>query len=170
MAVSYRVGDLIQAAKSGKVSAIAHGCNCFNTMKSGIAPEIAKAFPEAWRADQETTKGDRGKLGYVSYSFNTGHNLHVFNLYSQYGYWNRKKGIMDLNYEALDHALWVMKSKLDWICYNDYPPEEFSVGIPKIGAGLAGGDWGIIEPMIKKHLGHFNTVVYVLKGDDIVQH
>ena len=37
-------GDLIKLALEGKFDVIAHGCNCFCTMKSGIAPQMAKNF------------------------------------------------------------------------------------------------------------------------------
>lgn len=33
-------GDLIQMALNGDFDIIAHGCNCFNTMRSGIAKTI----------------------------------------------------------------------------------------------------------------------------------
>ncbi|ESQ88966.1 hypothetical protein ABAC460_14390 [Asticcacaulis sp. AC460] len=36
------------------------------------------------------------------------------------------------------------------------------VAFPKIGAGLAQGDWTIIESLIEDHSRHFQPVVYVL--------
>ena len=59
----YRDGNLITLAKEGHFNIITHGCNCFCTMGSGIAPQIAEAFPEAYDADQKTVKGDIRKLG-----------------------------------------------------------------------------------------------------------
>ena len=59
----YRDGNLITLAKERHFDIIAHGCNCFCTMGSGIAPQIAKAFPEAYDVDQKTVKGDKKKLG-----------------------------------------------------------------------------------------------------------
>lgn len=37
-------GDLIALAKQGLFDVIAHGCNCFCTMRAGIAPQMVKAF------------------------------------------------------------------------------------------------------------------------------
>lgn len=171
MSLKYKVGDLIHAAKYGKdINVIAHGCNCMNTMKSGIAPLIAKAFPEAWEADQATRRGDRAKLGTISEAF-IGDQLLVFNLYSQYTFTGRREGKMDLDYEALGSALEMMAESLHAKFFIlDMDIQDIHIGLPKIGAGLAGGDWAIIEPMIEKHLGHFDTTIYVLKESEIVHH
>lgn len=76
--LKYKKGCLIKAAKSGEVDVIAHQCNCFNNMGAGIAPQIKKAFPEAWHVDRNTIKGDRGKLGSLSWAYSDG--VTVFNL------------------------------------------------------------------------------------------
>lgn len=166
MSVKYVVGDLVVAAKAGELDAIAHGCNCFNTMKSGIAPLIAKAFPKAFEADQGTVKGDKSKLGSLSPAWQEG--ILICNLYSQYNYTGRRQGKMDLNYEALDKSL----SRFQAYIINEARVKgawkhQMRVGIPKIGAGLAGGDWELIYPIIEKNLAIFDTRVYVLKVEDV---
>lgn len=160
--LKYKVGDLIEAAKNGEVDVIAHGCNCMNTMKSGIAPLIVASFPEAGEADQDTVKGDRAKLGGFTIAENQDYTdwVYVYNLYTQYGFWGRNKGIRDLDYNALYNALEAMGKDLKET-YNGVP----KIGLPMIGAGLASGDWDIIEMMIKKTLvasGH-DVTIYTLK-------
>jgi O-acetyl-ADP-ribose deacetylase (regulator of RNase III) len=48
---------------------------------------------------------------------------------------------------------------------TDYPEVAFAgkrIGYPKIGAGLAGGDWSIIEEIIDRELeGEDHTLVYL---------
>lgn len=56
--IKYKIGDLLEAARNEEVHVIAHCCNCFVTMGSGIAPQIKKAYPYAFAADQGTTRGD----------------------------------------------------------------------------------------------------------------
>ncbi|QYC52589.1 putative phosphatase [Salmonella phage SSBI34] len=166
--IKYKVGDLIQAAKHKEVTVIAHCCNCFNTMKSGIAPLIAKSFPEAYFVDQNTKKGDKAKLGTLSEAFCLESETLVYNLYGQFGWWLRKQGKRDLDYEALDKALKMMNASLHGkVRLLDVPKEELRVGLPKIGAGLAGGDWKIISKMIDKNLSHWDVTVYVLKESEI---
>ena len=60
-------GDLVQLALAGKFDVIVHGCNCMCTMGAGIAKQIKQKFPEAYRVDCQTKKGDRSKLGTISY-------------------------------------------------------------------------------------------------------
>lgn len=166
--IKYEIGDIFNALdwalSEGFPLATAHCCNCQNTMKSGIAPLIARNFPAAWRADQETVRGDRSKLGSITEAWSDCGGILVFNLYGQYGYWNRKQGKMDLEYSALDSALEKMAASLHSKCrLSDVNPAEVKVFLPKIGAGLAGGDWKVIEPMIEKHLGKFDVTVFQLK-------
>lgn len=37
-------GNLIELALNGEFDVISHGCNCFCTMRSGIAPQMAESF------------------------------------------------------------------------------------------------------------------------------
>lgn len=107
-------------------------------MKSGIAPHIVAAFPSAGRADLATVKGSKKKLGYVS--IGVGDGLYVYNLYTQWHWNGRTRGEIDLDYDALGSAFRILNSDL---CNS-----KGLIGIPKIGAGLAGGDWEKIAHII----------------------
>ncbi|MDF1699221.1 MAG: macro domain-containing protein, partial [Saprospiraceae bacterium] len=126
-------GDLIQLALEGRFDVIIHGCNCFCTMGAGIAKSIKLRFPEAYRADLETTKGDKAKLGQISHAtINTSHGtLIVVNGYTQFNWKGRGKKV---NYDAIRSVFQKVKQS-----YNGH-----KIGYPAIGAGLAGGDWDII--------------------------
>lgn len=159
MSFKYKIGDLIQAAKDGEVQIIAHGCNCLCTMGSGIAPLIKNAFPGVYEADCRTGKGDRSKLGKFSYAvMDSG--LAVFNLYSQYDFTGRRIGVRDLNYDALYDSLCAMKNFIK--AHTDGCMMDRKIGFPKIGAGLAGGDWNVIEAMIKSVFFDCDVTVYIL--------
>lgn len=152
--LTYKKGCLIEAAKSGRLSAIAHQANCFNTMKSGIAPLIAAYCPEAYEADQKTEKGNKSKLGTFTYGFSS-NGVMVWNLYGQYNY-GRVPGVVYTNYDALFQAL----SKMGAWLYNSSGPN--TIGLPKLGCGLAGGDWQVVEQIIKDTLvalGHY-VIIY----------
>lgn len=110
--IKYIEGDLIKLATQYDV--IAHCCNCFNTMGSGIAPQIAKAFPYAEAADNKTVKGQYRKLGKISVGYPSkiqeaiGSPI-VVNIYGQFGFNKRKEGGRDLSYVALADGLKVMQ-------------------------------------------------------------
>ena len=131
-------GDLIKLAKEGKFDLIAHGCNCFCNMGAGIAATIKKEFPWAYAADRTTPMGVKEKLGTCTSASKEG--LTIVNCYTQYDY--GRKG-MNADYDAID-------SCMQWLARNH---KDKRIGLPKIGAGLAGGDWkeilGIIEDRLR---------------------
>lgn len=168
--IKYKIGDLLEAANNGEVMAIAHCCNCQVNMGSGIAPQIKWAFPYAWKADQETTRGDWSKLGTYSLGDPSDEGYDgplVYNLYGQFGYGKRNQGGRDLDYNALYNSLLAMAQDLDRFDCGDF--EAMPVGLPLIGCGLAGGDWEIVEKMIERTLcavGH-SVTVYIRNEKEI---
>ena len=141
--IKYIEGDLVRDAEQFEL--IGHCCNCQNTMGSGIAPLIKAKFPEAYEVDCATTKGDKLKLGSISHTVDN--TPIVVNIYGQYGYWGRKEGKMDLDYDALRSGFKLIK-------------QNFSgkrMGFPMLGSGLAGGDWNVIE----------NIIIEELEGEDV---
>lgn len=147
-------GDLIKLALAGEFDAIIHGCNCFCAMGAGIARQIRAVFPQAYLADLATVKGDKDKLGSYSIAYHTSHGkgLTIVNGYTQYQYAGR--GTL-ADYEAI--------SKLFARVKQDFAGQR--IGYPKIGAGLAGGDWQRISRQIDQALeGEDHTLVEYVQG------
>lgn len=139
-------GDLIALAQAGRFEVIIHGCNCFCTMGAGIAKQIKSIFPAAYKADCQTPKGERSKLG--TYSSAKVDHLTIVNAYIQYDW--RGSG-QKADYDAIRSCL--AKVAADF--------SGARIGLPQIGAGLAGGDWGTIMQIIQEELGAAGaTVVY----------
>ena len=134
-------GDLIHLAKNGEFDLIVHGCNCFCTMGAGIAKGIKAAFPAAFEGDLATARGDRAKLGTCSIATiqRNGTPLVVVNAYTQFDY--RGSG-PKVDYEAV-------RSCFRWIKQQHSGKK---IGLPKIGAGLAGGDWARIAAIVEEEL------------------
>lgn len=144
-------GDIIEMALKGEFDVIIHGCNCFNTMGAGIAKQIKSNFPEAYKADQETKKGDEKKLGqYTAATINRGDIFFVVvNAYTQYYYGTG----YDISYTSLINVM-------DKIA-KDY--NGLRIAYPKIGCGLAGGKWEMVSKIIDNALKDQNHV-YVEYG------
>ena len=144
------VGDLLQLALNNHFDIIIHGCNCFGSMGAGIAKSIRLEFPEAFSADASTKKGDKSKLG--SYSHATvnrnGHIITIVNGYTQYNY--SGKGVL-VDYQAVSDLFAKLK--------KDYSGKR--LGYPKIGAGLAGGDWNTISAIIDKEMAEENHTLVI---------
>jgi hypothetical protein len=137
--IQYLKGNLITLAKDGHFDVIIHGCNCQSIMGSGIAAQIAFEFPHAKAVDYYSPLTPVQKLGNFTYADHNG--LIVVNCYSQFApatFQQQLKKVCVLDYDALYSSL----SKVT---------EQFSgsrFGIPLIGAGLANGDWVLIESII----------------------
>jgi O-acetyl-ADP-ribose deacetylase (regulator of RNase III) len=142
-------GDLIELAKQGKFDVIIHGCNCFNTMGAGIAKNIKKIWPVSYMEDYKTIKGDKNKLG--TYTMVNVGNLIIVNAYTQYKYGANQD--YETNYKAIQSVFKKIKT--------DFTGKK--IGFPKIGAGLAGGDWSIISNIIDNELNgeDYTCVLYI---------
>jgi O-acetyl-ADP-ribose deacetylase (regulator of RNase III) len=131
-------GNLLDLAEYGEFDLIVHGVNCFNTMGGGIAREIRDRYPAAAAADAATVRGDYTKLGNWTVGLNDlgDRKFLIINAYTQY---EMSKGEDVFEYVAFQLIL----QKLVKL-YGNY-----RIGLPYIGTGLAGGDKGIIIPMIE---------------------
>ena len=142
-------GDLIELALDGVFDVIIHGCNCQCAMGAGIAKAIKKQFPEAYDADLNTQKGDALKLGsfsFASVNVEKGE-LIIVNGYTQF-HW-RGSGVL-VDYESIRSVMKNVKSKFS----------GKRIGYPRIGAGLAKGNWETIANIIDQELnGENHTLV-----------
>lgn len=134
-------GDLLRLALNGEFDVIIHGCNCQCVMGKGIALSIREQFPEAYDADRATVKGDRAKLGTISTAWveRDGQRFVIVNAYTQF-HWRGPEGRAD--YDAIRGSMRAVKAAFSGM----------RIGYPKIGAGLAGGDWRRISVIIDKEL------------------
>lgn len=132
-------GDLIELAPQFDV--IAHGCNCFCVMKRGLAPKMAKAFGcDKFHYEGEPYKGDVQKLGNIEWRKIDG--LTVVNAYTQYHWKIPSIFGVPLYYPALQLCLFKINSQF----------AGKHIGLPKIGCGLAGGDWDEVRGIIEAEL------------------
>jgi O-acetyl-ADP-ribose deacetylase (regulator of RNase III) len=134
-------GNLIDMAEQGMFDIIVHGCNCQNTMGSGIAKEIRARYPGVYQADTLATQQWRNpvaKLGNFS-TYTTianGHPFVVINAYTQLHYLPR--GIDHFEYESF----YIILKKLESL-------GGVRFGFPYIGMGLAGGNGFRIQNMLE---------------------
>ncbi|UJE34758.1 putative phosphatase [Acinetobacter phage vB_AbaM_P1] len=140
--------------KDNNFDAFVHGCNCFCTMGKGIAPLVKKHFYAAYEADLLTKKGDRSKLGDYTWAWFNEYKLEIINAYTQYDY---RKAYGDTDINVSYHAIREVFRKLN----KDYRGCRFA--IPKIGAGLAGGDWELIEKIINEETPHLHITLFYLE-------
>lgn len=139
--MKYIGGDLVKLALEGEFDVVVHGCNCWCAWGAGIAKQMKSAFPLAYEEDMGTLKGRESKLGTFSAARDQG--VFVVNAYTQYRYGQFRHGEhQHASYDAIDKAF---RSLSMGPIYDN----ARSIGVPYIGAGLAGGEWKVIEQIIK---------------------
>lgn len=155
-------GDLIDLALRGNFHVVVQGNNCFCTQGAGLAPQFVKAFgTDKYPMEQPEYRGDINKLGTIEGKPFVVANQYfngmfaVVNAYTQFGFGrNHKNGTnAPLDYEALTLCLRKINHKFAGL----------DVGLPKIGCGLAGGDWKKVKKIIKKELNKCNVTVVIFE-------
>lgn len=152
-------GDLIKLANEGTFDVITHGCNCMSTMGAGIAPQMVKAFGvNQYPLESFGRSGDINKLGQIEwYVERDGPIPFVVNSYTQYNYGaNHKDGTANpFDYVAFTLCM----RKMNHVFKGK------RIGMPKIGAGLAGGDWQLIHQIIVRELKDCIVTVVIYKPE-----
>jgi O-acetyl-ADP-ribose deacetylase (regulator of RNase III) len=142
---------------------IAHGVNCQGKMASGVAKAIRDKYPEVF-IDYIVCLEDcishsllEPPLGEVVTSnvIDGDSNRLIFHIFTQEFYGNDGKKYVD--YGAIRKGFKECNSTLG---KHDYG--TVVLGIPKIGAGLGGGDWNIIEQIINDATPNLEIWVYEL--------
>lgn len=157
--IEYIKGDLIKS----DCDVIIHGCNCYVCMGAGIAKQIKNTYPEAYKMDCSTVYGDKNKLGTFTHvkvpnKYFPDKDVYIVNAYTQYKY-GRKDGEIYADYKAIRE---VMAKISDFFADTDAP--QLKIGMPKIGAGLARGDWKIISEIINRAFA--DKTVFVFEWDN----
>lgn len=139
---------------------IAHGVNCQNVMGSGVAKVLFTKWPrvKGFYHDyfDEFDSGIDGEnfLGKVDDIAITRNGPIIVNCFTQQYYGYNKK--LYLSYEAVSSCM----KKLLKVCEYNQVKE---VAMPKIGCGLAGGDWSRVKEIIEDTFpDDFTVKVYYL--------
>ena len=149
MKIEYIKGDLLHA----KETYIAHGCNAQGVMRSGVAKAIRAKWPEAYKVYHGVylSQGNNLHLGQVVTAYIEKDNKLICNCITQ-EFYGRDKGVQYFDYEAIRTAMRELN--------RDANGER--IALPKIGAGLANGDWNVIEQIIEEEFDVSQPVVYVM--------
>ncbi|WP_019631770.1 macro domain-containing protein [Actinomadura atramentaria] len=127
------------------VKLIAHVCNDRGGWGKGFVLALSARWPEPekeYRAWHRGRPGSGFRLGAVQV-VRVDRYVHVANMVAQHGTRTGSKG-PPIRYDALDECLAEVGARaLDL---------RATVHMPRIGCGLAGGDWRRVEPMVQQNL------------------
>ena len=144
-------GNLVDS----NINIMVHQCNCFATMGSGIASQIASKYPEVKEADSKYChdNGSRNIFGTLL-ALKLHDERYCVNFYSQFRYGRERR---HTDYGAFKACLDNLAARLN------NSPSFLTVGFPfNIGCGLAGGDWSVILPMIQQFADSVPQEIYIV--------
>lgn len=156
-------GDLLAMYDNKLFDVIVHGCNCQCNMGGGIAALIAKRYPDAQAADNNTVCGLYEKLGTVLPVLQSGwaskwfprifKRRYIINAYTQY-----EPGA-DANLQAIRLAFRDLAEKA-----STHGWDYSRIGIPAIGCGIGGLTWEEVGPVIDEEAGHLDITLVEFDG------
>lgn len=157
--INYQNGDLLEYQSAGRFF-IAHICNHVGAFGKGFALALSNKWQSprlhyrTWYQSKLTIEQCPFELGEIQLVKVEEH-ITVVNMLAQFGL-RSKFNPQPIRYEALEKCL----EKLTTIA----PEHCDEVIMPRIGTGLAGGNWDLIEPIIKRTLiaGNVNVRVFEL--------
>ncbi len=152
--IVYNKGNLL-VHSTDKI--IVHGVNCLGVMGAGVALSLKLKYPELepnYKAYCKTWEGDSPNLLGEVFPFLANDGILILNMFTQAKV--SSHGDKMVSYDALYDGF----IKVSEFCVNN---DVSSISIPKIGAGLGGGRWSIIEKIIEETVDPSITVnVWVL--------
>lgn len=128
---------------------IVHGCNAQGVMGSGFAAEARRRHPELFDAYTRQIAASSDPLGTISYirskaiAFGDTVDQIIVNGITQ-RYYGRDPNRRYVDYAAVSKVFEEVLYLAQKLCMQ--------INFPKIGAGLANGDWGVIEQLIEFQL------------------
>lgn len=149
MNLTYKKGNLLDCSESF----ILHGCNAQGKMNSGVAKAIREHYPSAYAVYMHQYEKGENWLGSSTFAYQEDGKYVINGITQQYYGYDGKQYV---NYGAIREVV----EGINWWMEEEHG-YYYPVAIPKIGAGLGGGDWDLIEKIFKE-TAKFDVVVYEL--------
>jgi O-acetyl-ADP-ribose deacetylase (regulator of RNase III) len=151
--LTYKVGDATQPSGDGK-KMIVHCCNDVGAWGAGFVLALSARWPVVEAEYRRKGKWQRWSLGEVQ-TVSVEDDITVANLIGQHDV-RHLFGRSPVRYDAIYDGLVFLSSYAGL--------DGHSIHMPRMGAGLAGGKWSIIEAIINETLvaSGFDVTVYDL--------
>ena len=159
--IKERIGNLVEEVTHG---IIVHQVNAQGVMRSGIAKELREKYPSIFAAYAEVVKPNRpdhgkGLLGSVIPVEVIADKLIVVNLVAQQFYGREPPPGSPDNFTFTDYnALFEGFIEIDKLAHELKLP----IHLPRIGCGLARGDWLVVKGIIEATLYPHDITIWTL--------
>lgn len=160
--IKYIVGSAVEPVNTGKTNVIMHCCNDIGVWGAGFVLAISEKWPEpeqAYRLWAESKWNfELGRCQLVQVEDST----YVANLIGQRGV-GFKNG-PPIRYEFLKLAMKEIRGKIaSRFRLNLLSDSNFAIHAPRLGCGLAGGNWTCIEEIINEVFSDVDVYIYDLE-------
>ncbi|MEZ6096772.1 MAG: macro domain-containing protein [Pirellulaceae bacterium] len=152
--ITYLTGDATNPESTGP-RIIAHVCNDIGGWGKGFVLAISKRWPEPeskyreWFSEREANDFGLGAVQFVAVD----EGLWVANMIGQHKIKRGDDGTPPIRYDAIEKCLHqIAKFAID---------HQATIHMPRIGCGLAGGNWSEIEPLVNQACSEANVPVFV---------
>ena len=145
--IVYKTGDVLASDEKR----IAHGCNCSGGFGSGFAKAVAERYPsvrEGYLYRHNTVGWRLGHVQLIGVGDGSGREIANCGTQQRYG--------------RPDEGPYVSYPAIREVIRNLVKSWSQGFAMPKVGAGLAGGNWDIIAKIIEEESGDVEVRVYVL--------
>lgn len=168
--IYYNRGDIIHAFNDDRIDILVHGCNCQKQMGAGLAKQIRYMFPEAYEADLIGKCDPKYREQFIEADTDSSKKLGLYTMTNYFGGYDRHyKFIINgytQNYPGKQTDLFSLYRSFYILCthlkedFANFP--NLKIGMPKIGCGLAGGEWHKMEVILSKVFTNRDIFVYTL--------
>ena len=162
MNINFITGSALEPDVIGQ-KFIVHVCNDIGGWGSGFVVPLGKKWPRSEASYRRWHKESKNPDSKIYNSFNLGmvqpvpveDDIIVMNMIAQHGHNPADKPI---RYEALKQCLTKVAEYAELHL-------NASIHMPRIGCGLAGGEWSKVQEIIEETLKDLPVYVYTLEGD-----
>lgn len=139
--INYVKGDILECVTTG---IIVQCCNAQGVQNSGIAKSIRAMYPNVYN-DYKFDIDNGLVLGGVSWWLKPDTRLAVASIIGQ-EFYGRDKDVVYVSYEAIEVGLNIVFMEATYMETTYHG--GMMVNMPKIGCGLANGNWNIVSEII----------------------
>ena len=162
--ITYVTGDATDPQVPGN-KVIAHVCNDVGGWGRGFVLSLSRKWPQPeqsyrrWYQEQDNAEEwPPMKLGETVF-VPVQPDIYVANMIGQHGIMPKDDGTPPIRYGALEECLRdVERFARDW--------DHASIHMPRIGCGLAGGEWSEVEKILDRVFAHSEVYVYDFNTGD----
>jgi O-acetyl-ADP-ribose deacetylase (regulator of RNase III) len=152
--ISYVIGDATEPQGDGN-KIIAHVCNDLGLWGSGFVVPLGNKYPQAKQSYQQWARGADEWFGLGQIQIvQVADDLYVANMVAQRGV-RSENYTKPLLYSYLDECLWSLGGEASKL--------TATIHMPRIGCGLAGGTWDVVQRLIDDNLLNVAVTVYDLE-------